>query len=74
MGTPLWTLNGVAICTTVNDQYNPTIVSDGSGGAIITWNDFRNGSDYDIYAQKIDENGSIIEFVSVPIKIWELFP
>ena len=51
-GIVKWTPNGVAICTASDDQDNPTIVSDGSGGAIITWEDYRNGNS-DIYAQRV---------------------
>jgi PKD repeat protein len=54
-----WTSDGVAICTADGDQYDPMPVSDGRGGAIITWQDRRNGSDYDIYAQQIDASGSV---------------
>ncbi len=55
-GIPLWTLDGVAICTNSNDQYGPTLVSDGAGGAIVFWPDKRNGN-YDIYAQRVNANG-----------------
>src|SRR5688572_8257882 len=48
-----------AICTAVDNQSNPTITSDGSGGAIITWLDFRGGTFYDIYAQRIDASGAV---------------
>ncbi len=58
-GVVQWTTDGVAISTAANDQYNPTIVSDGAGGAIITWHDFRNGTNFDIYAQRIGGNGLI---------------
>lgn len=58
-GTVQWTCDGVAICTATNNQQYPTIAADGSGGAIITWQDNRNGSNPDIYAQRIDANGSI---------------
>jgi hypothetical protein len=47
------------ICTASNNQYSPTITSDGAGGAIITWLDYRSGSNYDIYAQRIDASGAI---------------
>src|SRR3972149_946910 len=47
------------ISTETNNQYIPPIISDGSGGAIITWDDFRNGSDYDIYAQRINSSGEV---------------
>ncbi len=57
MGSTLWTLNGVAICTGAYSQENPTLVSNGSGGAIVTWQDLRNGIDWDIYAQSVDSSG-----------------
>jgi hypothetical protein len=65
--TVAWDDNGTIICNATEGQYNPQICSDGDGGAIITWYDWRNG-EYDIYAQKIDsagnpqwnENGNVI--------------
>ncbi|HTM58047.1 MAG TPA: hypothetical protein VL123_06500 [Candidatus Udaeobacter sp.] len=58
-GTPQWTANGVAICTAANNQDYPTIVPDGSGGAIMTWEDLRGGS-YDVYAQRVNAAGTIL--------------
>lgn len=54
-----WTTNGVAACTAANGQYYPALVSDGAGGAILTWYDIRNGVDYDLYAQRIDSSGVV---------------
>jgi hypothetical protein len=59
-GNVLWTVNGIAICVATQAQAAPRIASDGAGGAIITWEDFRNASDYDIYAQRVDGNGNAI--------------
>lgn len=56
-GAVQWTLDGVGISTAVNYQSNPQLVSDGSGGAIITWEDPRSGTNYDIYAQDISASG-----------------
>jgi hypothetical protein len=56
-GVALWTANGVPICTASYDQISPLLVSDGSGGAIVIWQDKRNGSDHNIYAQKVDASG-----------------
>jgi hypothetical protein len=58
-GNVQWTANGVAICTASNIQEYPEICSDGAGGAIITWQDSRGGSNYDIYAQRIDSSGNV---------------
>jgi len=69
-GIAQWDINGTIICNEYGKQLNPKIISDGEGGAIITWFDKRNSgtTGYDIYAQKInsagiiqwDNNGSII--------------
>ena len=56
-GVPQWTVNGVALCTAASDQYSPAIVSDGAGGAIVTWYDNRGGN-YDIYAQRVNAAGT----------------
>ena len=56
-GAALWPTNGVPICTASHDQISPVLVSDGSGGAIVIWQDKRSGLDYDIYAQKIGFSG-----------------
>ncbi len=59
-GAPLWTANGVALCTAAGDQDTQTIVPDGSGGAIVAWRDYRIGgtSAPDIYAQRINSTGA----------------
>ena len=56
-GKVLWQKNGIPVCTETNDQWYPKMISDGKGGAIINWSDFRNGLDYDLIAQWIDKNG-----------------
>jgi hypothetical protein len=57
----LWNPNGVSICTASGNQLNPKIISDGIGGAIITWQDYRNSSNTtDIYAQRVDSNGTLL--------------
>jgi len=55
-GSVLWDTNGVALCTATGDQEFHQLVSDGAGGAIITWEDYRSGHG-DIYAQKVDHEG-----------------
>ncbi len=55
-GAPQWTATGVAVCTATGNQADPHICSDGSGGAIITWQDPRSGTD--LYAQRINAAGT----------------
>ncbi len=58
-GEELWTKNGISICNATGHQYYPRVVTDKIGNSIITWQDRRNSSDYDIYAQRVDANGTI---------------
>ncbi|HTM57301.1 MAG TPA: T9SS type A sorting domain-containing protein [Candidatus Udaeobacter sp.] len=55
-GQPLWTPNGVAVCTVTGSQSYPYVVPDGAGGAIIAWTDLR-GANQDIYAQRVNAAG-----------------
>jgi hypothetical protein len=57
-GAVQWASEGVALCTAASAQYNPTIATDGAGGAIVTWYDYRAGSWPDIYAQRVSAAGS----------------
>jgi len=59
-GAVQWTTNGVATCTMASDQLKPDICSDGAGGVIITWYDFRSTTDYNIYAQRQGPSGAIV--------------
>jgi len=67
-GIPQWTANGVIVCNATDIQRNPVITSDGSGGAVIAWQDRRSGLSYDIYAQRINSNG-VIQWTSNGVTI-----
>lgn len=56
---PAWPDGGRAICTAPENQSVPAITSDGSGGALISWSDIRNGTDSDIYAQHVLASGAL---------------
>jgi hypothetical protein len=56
---PGWDPNGNPLCTATSYQLNPIIVADGVGGAIVAWQDLRGGSNYDIYAQRVDPHGVV---------------
>lgn len=53
---PAWPANGVPVTTNAPQQGNPRIVSDGSRGAIVSWEDART-FDWDIYAQHLISTG-----------------
>lgn len=56
-GVMMWANGGIVLFDTDNNRLNPKVQSDGKGGAFISCQDFRNGIDYDVYAQHIDANG-----------------
>jgi hypothetical protein len=58
-GAGVWTANGVTVCTAPGTKLNPVIATDGAGGAVIAWEDFRDDIlSFDIYAQRVASNGS----------------
>ncbi|PIS30812.1 hypothetical protein COT42_02390 [Candidatus Saganbacteria bacterium CG08_land_8_20_14_0_20_45_16] len=59
-GNALWANGGVYVCSASAGQFNPQITSDGQGGAIITWHDYRNAIGEDIYAQRLNSDGQIL--------------
>jgi len=56
-GVTVWGLQGVPVCTEIGDQKKIRMTSDNFGGAIIVWEDYRGGSDFDIYAHRISSDG-----------------
>ncbi|KPK36911.1 MAG: hypothetical protein AMK70_00530 [Nitrospira bacterium SG8_35_1] len=60
-GNRLWGVTGIPVAVEIEDQFNPHVISDGAGGAIIAWTDGRAGNgDYDIYAQRLDPAGDVL--------------
>jgi hypothetical protein len=57
---PPWPAAGRGLCTAAGEQYLPTIVPDGAGGAIASWMDFRGGLYSDIYAQRVYGGGGVV--------------
>lgn len=57
LGNALWNIDGAPVCTQSADQSTPSVLSDGQGGIIVSWSDWRSGIERDIYAQRLNENG-----------------
>ncbi len=61
-GKVLWNREGVPVCTEGGVQQIPMLVSDGAGGAIAYWLDYREDfgdtTEDAIYAQRIDADGA----------------
>ena len=58
-GVVQWTADGIAICAHESNQSTAQMTSDGAGGAIIAWEDFRNGNQ-DIYGQRVSSEGALL--------------
>ena len=68
---PDWPLNGVALCIAPASQENPQVASDGAGGAIVTWQDSRQGgtNPLNIYAQRINDGGCLASRAAGPLAL-----
>ncbi|MBI5476111.1 MAG: T9SS type A sorting domain-containing protein [Ignavibacteriales bacterium] len=58
-GQNVWTANGLPLCTAQYTQWNIQMIPDTIGGAIVVWQDRRNNTFDNIYAQRIDPYGNI---------------
>jgi hypothetical protein len=56
---PGWPSDGVPLCIARGSQYNVSLASDGAGGAIAAWEDYRAGGAGDIYAQRLTSGGEL---------------
>lgn len=62
-GYKMWNERGVPVCTAREYKKIADVVSDGQGGAIVVWLDYKNWfypeliEETDIYAQRIDSSG-----------------
>jgi len=59
-GKTMWASDGIQIAAMAANQYYPQAVLDGGGGYVVVWQDNRNGTDYDIYAQRVASNGGLL--------------
>jgi cytochrome c2 len=57
-GTKLWGTDGISLCSKTGEQSQPRAESDGAGGVIVVWQDKRNGSTPDLYAQRMNASGA----------------
>ena len=58
-GNILWAVDGIPVCNAQGDQGFPAIISDGKGGAFMTWEDNRDNYDTDLYIMRVPANGRV---------------
>lgn len=56
---PGWPAAGLTICAAPGEQYPSGITADGAGGFIAAWDDYRGGSESDVYAQRVNAAGVV---------------
>jgi len=59
-GVAQWDEGGIPICTSFGSQWLADLTADGSGGAIIAWEDWSSGTYSDIHLQRVDGGGAKI--------------
>jgi len=59
-GSLLWPDTGVAVCCAPEGQYYPQMISNGEGGAIVTWRDLRDDTIGAVYAMRVTANGETV--------------
>jgi hypothetical protein len=59
LGDPYWPGGGVSLCDAEGERVLTGMVADGAGGAIVAWEDYRSGSDADIYLARVSATGGI---------------
>jgi hypothetical protein len=57
VGVPQWTPDGVGVCTAAQGQTAVRLIPDGLGGAFVTWDDFRDAANRDVYVQRVGAGG-----------------
>lgn len=58
-GTPQWTENGISLCSADRNQRRLRMIRH-EQHAIVVWNDRRDRSSWDIYAQAVDLQGNVL--------------
>src|SRR5262249_32048077 len=56
---PAWPADGIPLCTTVDDKLVLTIITDGAGGAIVSWYGFLTETSLTRYAQHVLSTGAV---------------
>jgi len=58
-GVPQWETDGVRVCNGSGKENQPDILSDGAGGAIVAWTDYRSGP-AKVYLQRLNDAGELL--------------
>ncbi len=59
-GNALWQAGGLEVCNVINNQKQPVVIPDGTGGAVFAWEDKRDSVDINVVAQRVDRSGNLV--------------
>ncbi|MCF7796839.1 MAG: T9SS type A sorting domain-containing protein [Candidatus Marinimicrobia bacterium] len=69
-GNTLWGDTGVRLSNAMGRQEDPVLVSDGNGGAFVSWIDYRDDEGGDVYVQHVTASGEISwDAAGVPVAV-----
>jgi hypothetical protein len=60
-GSLRWDADGFPVCTFPGLQWSQVVVSDGLGGALVVWEDYRGGLYADVYGQRLNDTPGMPE-------------
>jgi NADH:ubiquinone oxidoreductase subunit len=58
--------NGIPVSTAAYDQWYPALAFDGAN-FLVTWEDWRSGSSFDIYAARVTPQGTVLDPNGIPV-------
>jgi hypothetical protein len=65
-----WPQDGVALCTASERQFDPRVIPDGAGGAIVLWEDERDGPEPRPFLQRLGRSAAILwDPAGVPVAL-----
>ncbi len=58
-GTAQWAAGGLSVCDSTFIQCEPALAPDVAGGMVVAWSDKRDSLQYDLYASRLSEAGTL---------------
>ncbi|WNG36094.1 hypothetical protein F0U61_22300 [Archangium violaceum] len=59
-------IGGIPISTAINEQSIPSVTHDGTN-FLVVWQDYRSGSNHDIYGARVSGTGTVLDISGIPI-------
>jgi hypothetical protein len=60
--------DGIAVSRAADDQESPVVTSSGAG-FLVTWQDWRSGSEMDVYGARVDTTGAVLDTSGIAVSL-----